>query len=95
MRWAKSYSIVDHQLLRGGYMQSLSHEALILYLFLLVVGDCYGKSFYRELSIMSILRFSTADYKKALGELINHNLVEHKSLYFWVKNISYDKGQER
>lgn len=92
MRWAKSYSIVDHQLLHGGYMHSLSHEALILYLFLLVVGDRRGKSFYRELSIMHILRFSTADYKKALGELISHNLVEHKSPYFWVRNISYDKG---
>ena len=46
MRWAKSYSIVDHGLLHGGYFHRLSHEAPSLYLFLVVVGDRDGKSYY-------------------------------------------------
>jgi len=34
MRWARSHSIIDHDLLQGGYLHRLRHESIILYLFL-------------------------------------------------------------
>ncbi|OGP96081.1 MAG: hypothetical protein A2157_19010 [Deltaproteobacteria bacterium RBG_16_47_11] len=37
MRWARSYSIIDHQILHGRYLHRLSHESISLYLFLVVV----------------------------------------------------------
>ncbi len=46
MRWAKSYSIIDHKFFHEGYLRSLSHESLILYLFLVTVGNSDGRSFY-------------------------------------------------
>lgn len=62
MRRARSYSIVDHQLLNGGYLHRLSHEALALYLFLVVVADRGGKSFWSEKSISQILRMSASEF---------------------------------
>jgi len=58
MRWARSYSIIDHQILHGRYLHRLTHEALALYLFLVVVGDRQGRSFYADRSTTEILRLS-------------------------------------
>ncbi|MBF0104599.1 MAG: tyrosine-type recombinase/integrase [Deltaproteobacteria bacterium] len=71
-RWAKSYSIVDHKLLHDGIFQKLSPFALSLYLFLVVVGDRCGKSFYSEIAIRSILKFSKETYDKGLRRLFRH-----------------------
>jgi hypothetical protein len=87
MRWAKSYSIVDHQLLHGKYLHSLSHGALALYLFLVVVGDPEGKSFYSERTLMEILRFSASDFTAALKALVQADLIEYRRPHFWVKNL--------
>lgn len=88
MRWAKSYSIIDHELLHQGYLHRLSHEAMALYLFLVVVSDREGKSFYNETTIIMILRFSKEIFVQVLKELIDANLIEYRRPYFWVKNIS-------
>lgn len=87
MRRAKSYSIVDHQLLHMGFFQRLSVEALALYLFLVVVSDCDGKSYYAEKTVADILRLSPEKYSTALAELIRSNLVDFRRPFFWVKNI--------
>jgi hypothetical protein len=42
MRWGRSYSIIDHQILQIGYLHRLSYAMMILYLFLVVVGDRQG-----------------------------------------------------
>jgi hypothetical protein len=75
MRTARSYSIVDHALLHGGYFKRLSHQALVLYLFLVVVGDRNGESFYRPGTIAGILRFSVDEILSALRELVNNRLI--------------------
>lgn len=87
MRWAKSYSIVDHRLLHGGYFQKLSHEALVLYLFLMVVGDKHGRSFYADRTIEAILRLSQEQIMKAREELGGEGLIDYRQPYYWVKNI--------
>jgi len=95
MRKAKSYSIVDHQLLHGGYFHKLSHQALALYLFLLVVGDREGRSYYSERTITSILRLDRASFTKARSEIIRENLVRYSPPYFWVQNIGSQYGHRR
>ena len=87
MRWAKSYSIVDHGLLHGGYFHRLSHEALSLYLFLVVVGDRDGKSYYGERSIADILRLKGNVFANAHRELVETGLISFRSPYFWVRNL--------
>ena len=88
MRWAKSYSIIDHEVLHGGYFQKLSVEALALYLFLVVVADREGKSYYAEKSVADILRLSPEKYCAALSELFRYGLIDFRRPFFWVKNLS-------
>lgn len=85
MRCAKSYSIVDHWLLHGGYFQKLSHQALSLYLFLIVVGDRNGRSFYADPTIEGILRLCPLDH--ARSELIRFGLIDYRQPYWWVKTL--------
>lgn len=87
MRWAKSYSIVDHRLLHGGYFQKLSHEALVLYLFLIVVGNKDGRSFYADCTIEGVLHLSREALLDARQSLIRLHLIDYQRPYWGVRNI--------
>jgi hypothetical protein len=91
MRWAKSYSIIDHQILHGGYLHRLSHEAMILYLFLVVVGDREGRSFYSDTTIMDILRLDSTGLSGARLELEVEGLIYCRGPYYFVRNIEAGK----
>ena len=95
MRWAKSYSIIDHEILHGGYLHRLSHGAMILYLFLAVVGNREGRSFYADSTIMEILRLSDRQLTNARMQLTKEGLIDYKRPYWWVKNIQGGKGNGR
>jgi len=95
MRWARSYSIIDHQILQGGYLHRLSHEAMILYLFLVVVGDRQGRSFYSDQSIMEILRLSGPKLAHAREELISEALIRYRRPYWEVKNLTQRRDHGR
>lgn len=94
MRWARSYSIVDHELLHGKYFHRLSHEALSLYLFFVVVGDREGRSFYGERSISEILRFSAEQFRHAREQLLNLGLIRSGGPYVWVRNLYGNHEQQ-
>lgn len=88
VRWAKSYSIIDHEFLHQGYFKSLSLEAMALYFFLVVVGDRDGRSYYAERSIADSLRLSPEKFQRALSDLMLLGLIDFRRPYFWVKNLS-------
>jgi len=87
MRRAKNYGIVDCQLLHGRYLHRMSHEAMALYLFLAVVSDREGRSYYGDRTIQEILRLNSVQYGDALSELLSLRLVDYRRPYFWLKNI--------
>ena len=95
MRWAKSYSIIDHEILHGGYLHRLSHEAMILYLFLVVVGDREGRSFYADATIMEILRLSNRQLTNARMQLTKEGLIDYRRPYWFVKTIQGGKSNGR
>lgn len=95
MRRAKSYSIVDHELLHGGYLARLSHQALSLYLFLCVVGDRDSRSYYGDISICRILRFSGQELTNARNDLIDENLICYRRPYYQVKDLPQAKARKR
>lgn len=85
MRRAKSYSIIDHEFLHKGYFEILSHEALVLYFFLVTVGDLNGRSYYSESTIINLLRLN--DYKSSRKELLDFSLIEFQASYFYIRNF--------
>ena len=68
---------------------------MILYLFLVVVGDRQGRSFYSDRSIIEILRLSGPALHHAREELISEALVSYKRPYWEVKNISQRRDHGR
>ena len=70
----KSFSWIDHQLLRMGYMQLMTHEDLALYLFLVLVADRHGVSFYRQEKICNALSMDFGEFEFAKDRLIDLEL---------------------
>jgi hypothetical protein len=75
LRWAQSYSIIDHQI-RADIFIGFSPDSLILDLFLVVVGDPQGRSFYSDRSITEILRLNGPKLHQAREELISEGLID-------------------
>lgn len=65
-----------------------------MYLFLVVVGDREGKSFYADTTIMEILRLDFKKLDSARLELLKEGLIDYRSPYWWVKNIREGKNHE-
>jgi hypothetical protein len=95
MRWAQSYSIIDHQIFHGGYLSRLSHESMVLYLFLVVVGDRQGRSFYSDRSAMEILRLTGQEFNQARNELISEGLISYRRPYWQLMNITQRRSNGR
>ncbi len=75
MRWAKSYSIIGQEILQSGYLHRFCHESMILYLFLVVVGDRAWRSVYAGTTVMDILRPGRKELESARSQLINEGLM--------------------
>jgi len=85
---------VDHELLHRGYLGRLPHQALGLYLFLVVVGDSEGKNFYAISSIGKILRMEPFEVYRAKDELLKERLIEYQKPYWCVLTLTYGKRSE-
>ena len=71
----KSFSWIDHRLVRDRHIERLSHGAMALYLFLVCVGDRQGLSYYGDQSLANKLNMEAAALNHARSELIGAGLV--------------------
>ncbi len=71
----KSFSWVDHRLVRNKYIDSCSHAEAALYLFLICVADNKGLSFYGDKAIMNKLSMDLQTLQTARSGLINKSLI--------------------
>ena len=74
---ATGWSWVDRRFLRehGDY---LSREAILLYLFLAVVADKHGLSFYSDNALTCRLRLTQPVLERARQELLERDLIAHQ-----------------
>ena len=70
-----SFAWVDHRLLRNGYLAVTTHQDLALYLFLVLVADRNGVSFYRKEKICDALNLDFRQFEVARDRLINLKLI--------------------
>ena len=76
------FSWVDHRLVRDRHLDSLSHEAAVLYLFLVTVADGQGLSYYSDASVCQRLAMETSTLVDARACLRTAGLVAYqKPLY--------------
>lgn len=70
-----SFAFIEHRFLRDGFWVSLSHHELLLYVFLVLVADRNGLSYWRFDKICTFLRISVDEYIVARNHLIKKELI--------------------
>jgi len=81
------FSFIPHRLLTDGFLDSLSQIEILLYLFLVLVSDRHGLSFYSYDAICSLLQLSVDDYIEATDGLIKKDLIAHDGTIFQVLDL--------
>ena len=70
-----SFAFIEHRFLRDGFWASLAHQELLLYVFLVLVADRNGLSYYSFDKICTLLRISVDEYIVARNHLIQKELI--------------------
>ncbi len=74
-RIEKGFGFIPHRFIRGGFLQTLSREEMVLYFFLVTVADRQGLSFYSYDSICNLLGLDIDEYIEARNRLIEKDLI--------------------
>lgn len=70
-----SFAFIEHRFLRDGFWASLGHQELLLYVFLVLVADRNGLSYYSFDKICTLLEISVDEYIVARNQLIKKELI--------------------
>ena len=74
-RISGSFSWLDHQLLHRGFLKRMEPDDMLLYFFLVLVGDKNGVSFYSYDRILDILKMTLDQFITARNRLVNMSLI--------------------
>ena len=82
-----SFAFIEHRFLHEGFWGSLDHHQLLLYLFLIIVADRNGLSYYSYDKICTLLRISVDEYILARNALIDQNMIAFNGYLFQVLSL--------
>jgi hypothetical protein len=82
-----SFAFIEHRFLRDGFLEGLTHHELVLYLFLVLVADRSGLSYYSYDKICTLVRFSLDEYLVARDALIKKDLIAFDGHLFQVLSL--------
>jgi len=83
----EGFGWVDHRLVRKGYFKDRSRDSLALYLFLVIVADADGVSYYSEESLCDQLNYTASELKSSRMELVNAELVAYRKPFYQVLEL--------
>ena len=81
------FSFIPHRFLTDGFLDALSQKELLLYLFLIMVSDRHGLSFYSYDAICSLLQITADQYIEARNGLIEKDLIDFDGNVFQVLDL--------
>jgi hypothetical protein len=84
---AGSFAFLEHRFLRDGFWSSLRPQELLLYVFLVLVADRNGLSYYGYDKICTLLRFTLDEYLVARNTLIENDLIAFDGHLFQVLSL--------
>lgn len=70
-----SFSWLDHRLLSGGFLAAMAPTEMLLYFFLVLVGDKNGISFYAYDTICTLLKMDLQRLLWARDRLVERSLI--------------------
>ncbi|MEA2088061.1 MAG: hypothetical protein U9O91_08210 [Candidatus Caldatribacteriota bacterium] len=73
-----SFSWIEHEFVNRGIIDMLTKEELLLYYFLVSVGDKRGVSFYGRDKICGKIKIGIEQYEKAKQSLVEYDLIAYK-----------------
>jgi len=79
-----SFSWIEHRFLHDGFLRTLAPEELLLYYFLVTVGDRNGVSYYDYEKICQLLKLPLEAYIRARDALVQRGLVAYHQGVFQV-----------
>lgn len=82
-----SFSWIDHRLLADGFLSDMAAEEILLYFFLILVGDKNGVSFYGYDKICQLLKLDVDCFIKARNLLIDRSLIACENGRFQVLQL--------
>ena len=93
---AGSFSWLDHRILSDGYLMAMTKHELLLYFFLVLVGDKNGISFYGYDKICQFLEITLDEYIAVRDALLKRDLIAFEQGRFQVlqlpqKRVSSDQ----
>ena len=74
-----SFAWMDHRLIRNGFLDRMTREDVLVYLFLVLVADKNGVSFYRKEKICETLSLNYHQFEIAKDRLIDMKLIAFES----------------
>lgn len=83
----RHFSWLDHRLVHDRHIEQCSHSAATLYLFLVIVSDARGLSYYGDDSIMNRLSMDFTTLEKARENLIHIGLIAWKKPLYQVLSL--------
>ena len=86
------FSWIDQHLVRDGYFERCSCDAMALYLFLVTVADPRGLSYYSQPSLMKQLKMGTVRFSQVRMELIQMGLIAYQHPLYQILSLS--SGQD-
>ena len=78
------FSFIPHRFLTDGFLAALSQTEILLYLFLIIVSDRNGLSFYSYDGICTLLQITVDEYIEARDALIKKDLIAFDGTLFQV-----------
>jgi len=81
------FSFIPHRFLTDGFLEDLSQQQLLLYIFLVLAADRYGLSFYSYDRICSFLHLTLEQYIAARDSLIDKDLIDFDGTIFQVLSL--------
>jgi hypothetical protein len=81
------FSFIPHRFLTDGFLSSLEQKELLLFLFLVIVSDRNGLSFYSYDAICNLLQLNVDQYIKSRDALIEKDMIAFDGTIFQVLEL--------
>jgi hypothetical protein len=82
-----NFAFIEHRFLRDGFWSALDQHQLLLYVFLIIVADRNGLSYYSYDKICTLLKITVDDYIIARDALIAKDLIGFDGHLFQVLSL--------
>jgi len=81
------FSYIPHRFLTDGFLASLDQKEILLYLFLILVSDRHGLSYYSYDMICSLMRLTLDEYIEARDGLLKKDMIGFDGKIFQVLDL--------